>query len=275
MSNVTDAIEHARRTWTGPDAPDLEPLRAAAAEAETPRSLAELLSVDELALIVEPKRATARRGTINPELDVAAVAAECAEAGADAICVVTEPRLSDGSVDDLRAARGASELPIIARDYIVDARQVYALRAAGADALLVPAAAHIGHEPDADELRDEHSDSTDTLDAIIRAAHGVGMEIVLSVCTDDELAFALETDADVLNIDNRDDAGTVDVERTFELLADVPAGWPVISESIAAIDQVPKLHRAGVDALLLDEGHLDTGLANALAVYTDVSLDSQ
>jgi indole-3-glycerol phosphate synthase len=100
------------------------------------------------------------------------------------------------------------------------------------------------------------------------------MEVVLSVQNDEELAFALETDVDVLNIDNRGEDGRVDVERTFELLADVPAGWPVISESIAAIDQVPKLHRAGVDALLLDEGHLETGLAHALAVYADLTLDA-
>ncbi|MCW2924856.1 MAG: Indole-3-glycerol-phosphate synthase, partial [Thermoleophilia bacterium] len=109
--------------------------------------------------------------------------------------------------------------------------------------------------------------------AIVRAAPGVGMEVVLSVCTEEELAFALETDVDVLNIDNRDDDGHVDVARTFELLADVRAGWQVMSESIAASDEVAKLHRAGVDALLLDEGHLDTGLTRALAIYTDLTLD--
>ena len=72
----------------------------------------------------------------------------------------------------------------------------------------------------------------------------------------------------------RNPKGRLDVERTFELLADVPAGWPVISESIATIDQVARLQRAGVDALLLDEGHVDTGLAHALAVYAGLSLDA-
>ncbi|MCW2924545.1 MAG: indole-3-glycerol phosphate synthase [Thermoleophilia bacterium] len=270
MSQVSDAIDHARREWADPEGPSLEELRAAAADAPPPRSLAEVLSADELALIVEPKRATPTRGTINPEMDVAAVAAECEAGGASAVSVVTEPRLSNGSVEDLRQARSGCTLPIIARDFVVDVRQVYALRAGGADALLVPALVHLGRG-DVDEVGAD--EATGTLAAIIRAAHGVGMEVVLSVCTEEELAFALETDVDVLNIDNRDDDGHVDVERTFELLADVPAGWPVMSESIAAADEVAKLHRAGVDALLLDEGHLDTGLTRALAIYTDLTLD--
>lgn len=275
MSQLNDAIDAARRDWSGDDRPDiaLDRLRAAALEAPAPRSLAELLSADRLALIVEPKRATAERGPINPALDPATVARECEQAGASALSIVTEPRLSGGSIDDLHAARLACELPVLARDFVVDARQALALRAAGADALLVPAHLYLDSEPDEEEVLDA-ADRTDTLAAIVREAHGVGMEVVLSVRTDDELAFALETDVDVLNIDNRDSSGAVDVERTFELLAEVPVGWPVISESIAAAEHVAKLHRAGVDALLLDEGHLDTGLANALAVYADLSLDA-
>lgn len=276
MSNVNDAIDAARDAWTADDAEagrTIEQLRADAAAAPPARSLTELLSADELALIVEPKRATPSRGTINPELDVEAVARECEAAGASAISIVTEPSLSGGSVEDLRDARRGCQLPLIARDFVVDVRQVLALRAAGADALLVPALVHVDSEPDDDAVH-LPDDRTDTLAAIVRAAHGVGMEVVLSVHSDEELQFALETDVDALNIDNRSQDGGIDVERTFELLAEVPVGWPVISESIAAIDQVARLHRAGVDALLLDEGHLDTGLANALAVYADVSLDS-
>lgn len=273
MSEISDAIDQARRDWCSDDPAagrDLDSLTAAAGASAPARSLAELLSADELALIVEPKRATARHGTINAELDVAAIAAECEAAGASAICIVTEPRLSGGSIDDLRAARSSSGLPVIARDFVVDVRQALALRAAGADALLVPASAHVGREPGADDPGAD-DEVTDTLASIVRAAHRVGMEVVLTVQSDEELAFALETDVDILNIDNRDGDGHVDVERTFELLADVPVGWPVISESIAAIEQVSKLHRAGVDALLLDEGHVDTGLAHALSVYAELT----
>lgn len=273
MTDITDAIDEARRTWTRDDVAGLESLRAAAADAPPARSLTEVLSEDVLGFIVEPKRATAHRGTINPTLDVGAVAGECEQAGASAISVVTEPRLSGGAHDDVRAARAGCGLPIIARDYVVDVRQVCALRAAGADALLTPAVVYLGREPEADELARLDAPPTDSLVAIVRVAHELGMEVVLSVQTDEELAFALETDVDAINIDNRDASGSVDVERTFDLLADVPVGWPVISESIEAVDQVARLHRAGVDALLLDEGHLDTGLSSALAVYADLSLD--
>jgi len=275
MSEIGDAIEHARRAFADREPTlDLQTLRAAAtaAAAGPPRSLTEVLSADELTLIVEPKRATATRGTINPELDLAAVARECEAAGAAAISVVTEPLLSGGSLDDLRAARGAAALPLLARDFVVDSRQVYELRAAGADALLLAVRVYV--DIDTDDDHDSVDAPSNTLAAIIRAAHQVGMEVVLSVCDERELEFALDTDADVLNIDNRANNGSIDVDRTFELLADVPVGWPVMSESIDAIDQVAKLHHAGVDGLLLDEGHLDTGLTSALAVYADLSLDA-
>lgn len=276
MSQISDAIEAARRSWTVDDPASgrtLEQLELAAAAAPVARSLTELLSADELALIVEPKRATPSRGTINPTLDPEVVARECEGAGARAISIVTEASLSGGSIEDLRAARRGCGIALIARDFVVDVRQALALRAAGADALLVPAYAHMDTEPQEDaELED--GERTDTLAAVVRAAHATGMDVALTVQTEEELAFALDQDVDVINIDNRHESGSVDVERTFELLAEVPAGWPVISESIATIDQVARLHRAGVDALLLDEGHLDSGLAHALAIYADVSLDS-
>jgi indole-3-glycerol phosphate synthase len=271
MSEISDAIEQTRRTWTSDDTPDLaEIVERAGAVPGFVRSLTEVLSADELTLIVEPKRATMKRGRINPQLDVAQVAAECETAGASAICVVTEPRLSSGDIEDVRAARGACGMPIIARDFIVDARQVAELRMVGADVVMSPAQAYVGRRSDEASVDEP---ALDALDTIVRTAHQLGMEFVLSVRSDEELAFALDTDADALNIDNRGDDGLVDVERTFDLLAQVPVGWPVISESIATLEQVPKLHRAGVDALLLDEGHLDTGLTSALAVYAALTSD--
>lgn len=264
MSDITDAIEQARRQWASDDTSTLAELVEQARAATTfVHSLTEELSTDELTLIVEPRRATASRGQINPQLDVAQVAAECEAAGAGAICVVTDPILSSGRIEDVVAARSGCAMPIIARDFVVDARQVALLRSAGADVVMAPTSTYLGSDADA----------ASTLDTIVRTAHELGMEFVLSVRSDEELEFALDTDADALNIDNRGDDGLVDVERTFDLLAQVPVGCPVISESIAALEQVSKLHRAGVDALLLDEGHLDTGLTNALSVYADLSRD--
>lgn len=264
MTEEDDTIARARRRWNGADAPDLDELRERARQAAGGvRSFTEVLSADELAFVVEPRRSG------DAPVDVAAVAAECEAAGASAISIHCDDE-ADHAL--LERARAASSMPIIARSYVVDARQACALREAGADAILTPASMYREREDRSDD-EPGHEPDTDTLAAIVRTVHELGAEVVLAVHSEEDLDFALETEVDVLNIDNRRPDGGVDVERTFDLLARVPVGWPVISESIAALEQVPALHRAGVDALLLDEGHLDTGLTNALAVYADRALD--
>ena len=264
MSRISDAIEHVRKSQRERSNETLSTdLRDRARTAPEPRSLGEALSEDMLGLIVEPKRATAAKGMINAELDIAAVARDSQHGCATALSIVTDAHISQGSIDDIVAARGACELPILARDFIVHVNQVYELRAAGADAIVVPVVAFVD---------DDRHDDEESLEAIVEAAFQLGMEVVLSVQSDDELERALETDVDILNIDNRNRDERIDVERTFELLADVPVGTAVISESVANADEVSRLHRAGVDALLLDEGHIDGNLSEVLAVYRDIAL---
>lgn len=228
------------------------------------QSLGEALSTDHLSLIVEPKRSTADRGAIHPDLDMRALARECEQAGATALSIVTDPELSGGVLADVTDARSACGLPLLARDFIVHPGQLLELRRAGADGVLVPVRAFLGDE-DGDE-------GTHGLQQIMALGHRLGMDVVLSVSTTDELQRALATDVEVLNIDNRSPDGTIDVDRTLDLLAEVPVGTTVISESVAAADEVARLHRAGVDALLLDEGHLDGGLTQAIEVFSDLAL---
>ncbi|MBC7643573.1 MAG: hypothetical protein H7123_00500, partial [Thermoleophilia bacterium] len=215
-------------------------------------------------LIVEPKRATAHRGVINEGLDAADIARECEAAGAAAISIVTESELSAGSTADLAAARAPCSLPLLARDIVVHPLQILDLRACGADAIFLPVEAFL----DADDL-----DPDEELPALVLAAQRMGMEVVLSVHSSEQLEIALEAECDVLNIDNRTSSGKVDVERTLDLLAEVPVGTTVISESVARAEEVARLHRAGVDGLLLDEGHLEHGLTAALHVFADLTLD--
>jgi indole-3-glycerol phosphate synthase len=98
-------------------------------------------------------------------------------------------------------------------------------------------------------LREEEVASLHTL------ARELDLDAVVEVCRDDELDMALEIDADVIGINNRDlEDFTVDITRTYDLLADVPAGKTVVSESgIVHREQIEELERVGVDAVLVGE----------------------
>jgi indole-3-glycerol phosphate synthase len=160
--------------------------------------------------------------------------------GASALSVLTEGPHFGGDLEDLRAARAASALPILRKDFVVDVYQVYETAAWDADALLLIVAAL-----DPGDLRALHEE-----------ARALDLDVLVEVHDEQELACALEVvDADVIGINNRDLADfTVDVERTFRLLADVPAGKTVVSESgIHVPEQVEELERVGVDAVLVGE----------------------
>ena len=129
--------------------------------------------------------------------------------GAAALSILTEPFHFGGSLDDLRAARAATHLPVLRKDFIVDPYQLYESAAAGADAILLIVAAL---EP-ADLL------------ALHREARALDLDVLVEVHDEEELEIALDVDAEVIGINNRDLADfSVDIERTYELLADVPAG---------------------------------------------------
>jgi indole-3-glycerol phosphate synthase len=157
------------------------------------------------------------------------------------LSILTEERHFGGSLDDLRAARAASALPILRKDFIVDPYQVYESTVAGADAILLIVAA----------LDD------DDLSLLHREAVGLDLDVLVEVHDEEQLERALDVvDADVIGINNRDLGDfTVDVERTYELLSDVPAGKTVVSESgFHSREQLDDLERVGVDAVLIGEG---------------------
>ena len=160
--------------------------------------------------------------------------------GASALSILTEEQHFGGSLADLREARDASRLPILRKDFVVDPYQVYEAAAAGADALLLIVAA-LGR----DDLARLYADARD-----------VDLDVLVEVHDEDELNCALEQlDADVIGINNRDLSDfSVDVERTFDLLADIPAGKTVVSESgFHSREQLLALERVGVDGVLVGE----------------------
>ena len=162
--------------------------------------------------------------------------------GAAALSILTEGRHFGGSLDDLREARAASALPILRKDFIVDPYQVYESTVAGADAILLIVAA----------LDDRRPRASCTARRV-----GLDLDVLVEVHDEEELERALDVvDADVIGINNRDLGDfTVDVERTYELLSDVPAGKTVVSESgFHTREQLDDLERVGVDAVLVGEG---------------------
>ena len=160
--------------------------------------------------------------------------------GAAALSILTESEHFGGSIADLRAARAVTDLPILRKDFTVDRYQLYEAAAVQADAVLLIVAAL-----EAEELESLHAE-----------ARELDLDVLVEVHDREELEVALERlDADVIGINNRDLTDfSVDVNRTFELLADVPAGKTVVSESgISSRAQVEDLEQVGVDAVLVGE----------------------
>jgi indole-3-glycerol phosphate synthase len=204
------------------------------------RPFAEALMGPGVAIIAEHKRRSPSAGLIRDGATVTEVVGAYEEGGAAALSVLTEGPHFGGSLADLREARAASALPILRKDFIIDPYQVYESAVAGADALLLIVAAL----------------SEEDLAALYREAGALDLDVLVEVHDADELGTALDVvDADVIGINNRDLTDfSVDVARTFELLADVPAGKTVVSESgIRTREQLDELERVGVDAVLIGE----------------------
>src|SRR3954468_16195436 len=170
------------------------------------RPFREALTRPGVSLIAEHKRRSPSAGEIRAGATVADVVEAYERGGAVAVSILTEGPNFGGSLDDLREARAASDLPILRKDFVVDLYQVYEAAVAGADAILLIVAAL--------EPKD--------LAALHAEAVGLDLDVIVEVHDEDELDSALEViDADVIGINNRNLVDfTVDVERTYELLSD-------------------------------------------------------
>jgi len=201
------------------------------------RPFGEALTRPGLSVIAEFKRRSPSAGDIAPGADVGAQVAAYERGGAAALSVLTDAPHFGGSLDDLRAARGAATLPIIRKDFIVDPYQLYEAAVHGADAVLLIVRALSDRE----------------LAALYEEARALDLDCVVEVHDAEELERALEVDAEVVGINNRDlDEQRVDIQTTFELMPDVPAGKTVVAESgISGRQELMELDRVGVDAVLI------------------------
>jgi indole-3-glycerol phosphate synthase len=197
------------------------------------------ISAGKPAVIAEIKRASPSKGLLREPFDPAAIARSYAQGGAACLSVLTDRQYFQGAPEHLAAARAACALPVLRKDFVIDAYQVYEARALGADCILLIAAAL--------ELP--------AMQKLEEAALGLGMAVLAEAHDGAELDAALRLQTPLIGINNRDlrDFETR-LETTLELHARVPAPRIVISESgILSPADARRLWSEGVRGFLVGE----------------------
>lgn len=193
----------------------------------------------ELALVAEIKKASPSAGVIVEAFDPLAIAQNYARAGVNAISVLTDEQFFQGHIDYLQLVRDAVPQPLLRKDFILDEVQIMEAAAAGADAILLIVAA----------LEQEH------LVALLETAALYQLDALVEVHTLPELERALETDARIIGINNRNLATFhVDLAVTETLSEEVPPEIVLVSESgIKTAEDLARIKACGVDAVLIGE----------------------
>jgi len=220
------SAEVARVAMLDPVRPFAAGLRAAAA-------------TGEMAVISEIKRRSPSKGALNVDLDPSDLAAAYSSGGASALSVLTDHEFFGGSVADLQAARGAVALPVLRKDFTVAALDVCDARAMGADCVLLIAAA-LSH----DELVAFHA-----------VADDVGIEVLVEIHDERELAAALAAGASMVGVNQRDLVTfQVDHERAVRMAGIIPDDVVKIAESgVRDAADAANLRAAGYHAILVGE----------------------
>lgn len=206
----------------------------------------------EAAVIAEVKRASPSKGVLRDPFDPAAIARSYARHGAACLSVLTDVQFFQGSHDALRQARGACELPVLRKDFLIDGYQVAEAAAMGADCILLIVAAL-----DPVLMRDLHDQ-----------AEALGMDVLVEVHDAAELDEALRLPTPLIGINNRNlRTFEVSLQTTLDLLLRIPAGRCVVTESgILSRADVERMQAADVHAFLVGEAFMrqpDPGVALA------------
>ncbi len=215
----------------------------------TPRGFRAALARPGISVIAEFKRRSPSAGVLREHADLAGLVSAYERGGASALSVLTEGPNFDGSLEDLRAARGAARCRSCARTSSSITTSCSRLALAGADAVLLIVAALSDSELSA--LQDE--------------ARTLGMDVLVEVHDRDELDRALAIGAELIGVNNRDLRDfSVDLQRTMQLRGGIPDGVVVVSESgIGSAEQLRELEREGVDAVLVGESLMRAARARA------------
>ena len=193
------------------------------------------------AIIAELKKASPSKGLIRADFDVTWLAQRYAAGGAAALSVLTDEPYFQGSLENLRLASAAVELPCLRKDFIVDEYQIVEARAHSADAILLIAAALTDRE----------------MQRFARAAHVLSLDVLCEVHNKEELArvLALADPPDAIGVNNRDlHTFEVRLETSLELIEHIPGSIVRVAESgITTPGDLTRLRAAGFDAFLIGE----------------------
>lgn len=251
-STYLDAIVAHHRRRAAEDERPLADLAARAAAAPPVRRFAAAIAASPgLAVIAEIKRRSPSKGLLRADLDAAETARAYQRGGAACLSVLTDNEHFGGSVRDLVDARAAVALPVLRKDFTVDARDVCDARLMGADCVLLIVAAL-----SAAELR-----------RFLETAATVGIDALVEVHDESELAAAVEAGATMIGVNQRDLVTfEVDHERAARLGRSIPEGTIAVAESgVRGPDDARALREAGFDAVLVGE-HLVTAVSPEAAV---------
>ena len=205
-------------------------------------SLRQQVAAGRAAVIAEIKKASPSKGVLREHFVPAEIAASYARHGAACLSVLTDVDFFQGSNAYLREARDACALPVLRKDFTIDAYQVYEARVLGADCILLIVAA----------LED------DALAELSELALGLGMDVLVEVHDIDELERALQVPAPLLGVNNRNlRTFEVSLDTTLALKDAVPADRILVAESgIERPVDVARLREAGVPAFLVGEAFM-------------------
>jgi indole-3-glycerol phosphate synthase len=224
---------------------DLASVRALAADQPPARGFARRLAATAAtgpAVIAEVKRASPSAGVIREDFRPADIAAAYERAGAACLSVLTDEQYFQGSDDFLAEARGACDLPVLRKDFLVDPWQVHESRALGADCVLLIVAAL----------------SRDRLQELDGLAREAGLDVLVEVHDEGELEDALTTGTPLVGVNNRDlHRFVTDLATSERLRPLIPADRRMVTESgIHSREDVARMRKSDIDTFLVGEAFM-------------------
>jgi indole-3-glycerol phosphate synthase len=240
VSTYLDRIVARHREVAAADGRSLDSLVEQARTAPPTRGFRRALALTpELAVIAEVKRRSPSKGALDELLDPANLAAAYAHGGASCLSVLTDEEFFGGSAADLDAARDATALPVLRKDFTVDPRDIADARLMGADAVLLIVAV---------------LDQIELID-FVELAHELQLDALVEVHDEPELEQALEAGATTIGVNQRDlYTFDVDTDRAERMAKAIPVGTVSVAESgIRDVYDAGRLARAGYDAILVGE----------------------